>query len=147
MDSIFFNIENVRDLCTILGIILIPAGWIYNEYQQRILDQYSSKEKKYQLIVRSADALLYEDFRHPEIQQLVYEFIKEFQACFLYVPDNVIRAGHEFLCCFEELLDEPEVNLSSELEEILLDDAKDATKEILEKKITGRDSSTTKNFI
>lgn len=136
-----FSIENIRDFFTIVGIILVPAGWIYNQYQKRILDQYLSKEQKYQAMVRSADALLYEDFRHPEIQQLVYEFIKEFQACFLYVPDSVIRAGHEFLYCFEELLGEPEVNLSTELEEILLDDDKDEDEdetekqEMLEKKV------------
>ena len=35
-----FNIENIRDFFTILGIILVPAGWIYNQYQKRILDQY-----------------------------------------------------------------------------------------------------------
>lgn len=113
------TIEDVRDLCTILGIILIPAGWIYNEYQQRTLDQYASKEQKYQVMLRSADALLYEDFRHPEIQNLVYNFIKEFQVCYLYVPDNVIRAGHEFLKSFEELLEEPEEILSNELKETL----------------------------
>ncbi len=134
------SLETIRDFCTILGVILIPAGWIYHQFQQRVLDQYLSKEKKYQAMLRSADALLYEDFRHPEIQQLVYEFIKEFQACFLYVPDSVIRTGHEFLCCFEELLGDPDVNLCTELEDILLDDDKDDDEdevhrhEILEKK-------------
>lgn len=128
--SSFLNIEDIRDLCTILGIILVPAGWIYNEYQQRILEQYTNKEKKYHVFLRSADALLYEDFRHPEIQKLVYEFIKEFQSCYLFVPDNVIRTGQEFLDCFEELLDEPEISLSTELESILLDDHKEEPKEV-----------------
>lgn len=87
-------------------------------------------------MLRSADALLYEYFRHSEIQQLAYELIKEFQACFLYVPYSVIRTGHEFLCCFEELLGETDVNLCTELEDILLDDEKDEAhrQEILEKK-------------
>lgn len=132
-DSFFLNIENIRDICTILGIILVPAGWIYNEYQQRLLEQYTTKEKKYQVFLKSADALLYEDFRHPEIKHLVYEFIKEFQSCYLFVPDNVIRAGREFLKCFEELLEEPEINLSSEVEGILLDDSKEGLGELTHK--------------
>ena len=127
-----FTIEDLRDFCTILGIILIPIGWIYNEYQQRTLDQYSSKEQKYQVMLRSADALLYEDFRHPEIQSLVYDFIKEFQVCYLYVPDNVIKAGHEFLRSFEELLQEPEEILSLELKETLHDISEDHSEKIIE---------------
>lgn len=128
--SAFFNIETIKDICTILGIVLIPTGWIYNKYQQRILDQYSSKEEKYQKILRALDALLYEDFQHPETQKLVYEFIKDFQTCYLYVPDQVIKAGKEFLASFEELLEGPDANLSAELEEILLDNPEEVTKSL-----------------
>ncbi|MBL7935270.1 MAG: hypothetical protein JNM51_05610 [Bacteroidia bacterium] len=77
----------------IIGIIGGIATWLYNEVQKRRIKLLFEKEKRYENLIRLlrnlGEVALNSDKGN--------EFIVEFQLCWMYCPDEIIKKGNLFL--------------------------------------------------
>lgn len=84
------------ELTWIIWIVGIVGGiitWLYNEVQKRRQKLLSEKEKRYENLIR-----LIRNLGDVAIDSNKgNEFIVEFQLCWMYCPDEVIKKGNRFL--------------------------------------------------
>lgn len=84
---------NNMEITWIIGITGGILTWLYNEVQKRRIKLLSEKEKRYENLIR----LLRNLGDVAENNEKGNEFIVEFQLCWMYCPDEIIKKGNLFL--------------------------------------------------
>lgn len=72
-------------------------AWLWNERRRRAADEYERKEKKYSVLIESAEGFYVHLTDPAQSKQLKETFLAEFRKCWLYCPDEVILAANAWL--------------------------------------------------
>jgi hypothetical protein len=72
------------------------VAWYLNERRKRAWEEYEKKEHNYQELIKSLKGF-YVSHSDSERKALKNHFIDQLNLCWLYSPDEVIRAGYAFL--------------------------------------------------
>ena len=73
------------------------VAWLWNERWRRLADEYQRKEQKYTLLIESAEGFSEQASSTPEGKVLKTQFLLELKKCWLYCPDDVIKAANRWL--------------------------------------------------
>jgi len=87
------NLLTISGILGILGLFGSLFAWIYNEWQKRISKLISEKEKRYKKLIQ----LIRSFGSGSEDVQKANKFIVEFQLCWMYCPDVIIKKGNIFI--------------------------------------------------
>lgn len=76
-------------------------GWIWNEHRRRVAHEYELKERRYAALIDASQGF----YEHVPVGQdargLKTQFLIELNKCWLYCPDDVIRAVYRWLGLLE----------------------------------------------
>ena len=79
---------------TIVGsIVVVVLGWYLNEQSKKKWEAYKRKEDNYKELIRTLRGF-YIDKPSKELKE---EFLYQVNLCWLYSPDEVIKAAYGFL--------------------------------------------------
>ena len=77
-------------------------AWLWNERRRRLADEYQRKEQKYTSLIEAAEGFYVQASGTPEGKNLMTQFLLELKKCWLYCPDDVIRAANRWLDLMHE---------------------------------------------
>jgi hypothetical protein len=89
----YLSPEFLKFVIPLIGAIL---AWFINEWRKRSLEEYQRKEERYRQLILALKGF-YEGQQDSKLKQ---EFIDQFNLCWLYCPDEVIKKGYVFLNSF-----------------------------------------------
>ena len=72
------------------------VAWFVNERRKRIWEAYKRKEERYTNLIRSLKSF----YKATKTAKLRQEFIDEFNLCWLYCPDEIIKKGYSLFDAF-----------------------------------------------
>lgn len=79
-----------------LPLIGAVGAWLINEARKRAWEEYERKEQHYQELIQSISGF-YASTTESDRKALRSRFINQLNICWLYSPDEVIKAGYAFL--------------------------------------------------
>jgi hypothetical protein len=91
------NADLIDALKFSVPLIGAAVAWLWNERRRRIADEYERKEQRYTSLVEAADGFYVHMSNADAGRQLKAQFLSEIKKCWLYCPDEVIRAAYLIL--------------------------------------------------
>ena len=84
-------------LTSVIGAIAIllgaGVGWIGKAETDRQRDEQKWKEERYEILLRSLSGFKVRSLN----AEVIDRFVQELELCWVYCPDEVIKAGNQFL--------------------------------------------------
>lgn len=86
------------NLLLLIPVAVVVVAWALNEFSRRRWETYKRKEDRYtKLLCNMSGFYVQPNSDKDELQELRSAFIEQLGYGWLYLPDELIRKGYEFL--------------------------------------------------